>query len=411
MTESGGTGRPRVAWMLWGLSFGSAITAVGLVIAVWVVRTPAGMTGTAVSWTSGEPVSASIGAAAALVISAVIGGCMAYRRRAAVLAWVLTMVMVIAPLSLGKVRPEGVMSRTGQLVDTAEFPRAFDLPPVITAVWVLIAAAVVLAFVAALDADLLRHSESPRHRWAWAVGVVVPLVVIPLAVAGVERKGPDPAALAGVADAPPIPTDSSITNARIINLPALPDSSFDSTSRRTKLIPTGPGYLIEDESGIHVYNGEDGTHRWTRNPSDFGCDHRETTSLGGTSSRASIIVHCAVAPGYTIAFDAFTGEHLWTSDRIASPVDIPWTSPVLLALSDGIVGVDIRTGETSWRGDRADPCTDGEFNVAVAGDHVVSTETCRRGDDLCLGRRLRSVEEASAGPGHRAERGLSDIRT
>lgn len=371
MTESGGTVRLCVAWMLWGLSLATAVTAGGLSLATWLVRAPSGAVGISVASSTSELLIASVAAGVALAVIVSVGGRMHLGRPAIPLA--LALVVFAATLGVPAAPFWGDNSRSRGLADVARLPRAFDLTAIVTALWLLVVAALVLAVAAAVTADLVGRMRSRSALWIpAAAAIAVAPVTVPSAVLMVDRNGPDPGPLADTLPAQAMPMDYTGKDARVFIAPQGPGRSATPS-------PAGPGFLIDDESGVHVYNGADGTQRWVRDPGDFGCDQRLSTAVGGTGPTATILVHCREGSGreITLGFDAATGEYLWSAALGGSMVTVSWLSPVILVVDgDALTAYDPRTARRLWSDAQAARCADPGEGIRAAGDRVIVVHSC-----------------------------------
>ncbi|BBY50283.1 hypothetical protein MARA_37510 [Mycolicibacterium arabiense] len=143
--------------------------------------------------------------------------------------------------------------------------------------------------------------------------------------------------------------------------PVLGDKRFEVTisgrpDAQPHVVPAGPGFAVVVDDNLTAY-GADGVERWHYRPADTAIDNVHVYDDGA--------VLIAALSDNLIAFDANTGQQLWTSSdedlRGAfdgyqnSTEQKPYPSlPRFLAQSTGTVmmGFDPRNGEETWRHSR-----------------------------------------------------------
>jgi hypothetical protein len=148
-------------------------------------------------------------------------------------------------------------------------------------------------------------------------------------------------------------------------VPAIPsvlgDRRFEVTvsgrpDAQPHVVPAGPGFAVVVDDNLTAY-GADGVERWHYRPADTAIDDVHVYDDG--------TVLIAALSDSLIAFDANTGQQLWTSQNEDlrgafdgyqnSTEQKPHPSlPRLLAQSKGTVmmGFDLRTGVETWRHSR-----------------------------------------------------------
>ncbi|WKG08097.1 PQQ-binding-like beta-propeller repeat protein [Nocardia sp. PE-7] len=260
----------------------------------------------------------------------------------------------------------------------AAFPR---LPTAIAA-WVLVCLGILVVTYPLTAA--LRFTPTTR---TIAVPATIGLLLCALATGGALWVGDDDRSVdhrtAASVVAPPVPNRLGQERFRI----ALP--------KEGRVVVGGPGFIIGTPTGITAYDGATGSARWHYLRPDAAEDgvHQEVSNL------LSIPAENAVLTSWKhlgwIAFDATTGEKLWTESdfaddsktamRVAHGVGAVGES-MLALVDDELFGgsygnfarYDARTGRHMWSEPATpDGCDDMTSRIAITSPAVYQVQVCR----------------------------------
>ncbi|WP_328711090.1 PQQ-binding-like beta-propeller repeat protein [Nocardia salmonicida] len=220
-----------------------------------------------------------------------------------------------------------------------------------------------------------------------AVPATIGLLLCALATGGALWVGDDDRFIdhrtAASVVAPPIPNRLGQERFRI----ALPKES--------RVVVGGPGFIIGTPTGITAYDGATGSARWHYLRPDAAEDgvHHEGSNLLSIPSENAVLTSWNHL-GW-IAFDATTGEKLWTESefaddsrsamRVASGLGAS-SEPMLALVDDELFGgsygnfarYDARTGRHMWSEPATpDGCDNMKSRIAITSPAVYQVRVCR----------------------------------
>ncbi|MEV6213858.1 PQQ-binding-like beta-propeller repeat protein [Nocardia sp. NPDC051833] len=244
---------------------------------------------------------------------------------------------------------------------------------------VLIGALLAFAFVATPTAPMPRRS-------ALAAAVVVGLLPVFCAAGIAVRLGDDTAAVDHVTADPGSQTAVPAVPAALgperfrLRIPADP-------SHPNRTLVTRTGFVVSTPDGIAVYDGVTGAERWHYRRSGIAPDkvwnrHAETLSLRGED-----VVLTAWNKRGWMAFDAATGDLLWTDGDFSRDSRSTIGGPLLATVSSSgrVTRYDARTGNALWTSP-AEPagCAATERHVGTTTTAIYRAATCGAGDSAAL---------------------------
>ncbi|MFC9871177.1 outer membrane protein assembly factor BamB family protein [Nocardia salmonicida] len=260
----------------------------------------------------------------------------------------------------------------------AAFPR---LPTAIAA-WALVCLGILVVTYPLTAAP--RFTPTTR---TIAVPATIGLLLCALATGGALWVGDDDRSVdhrtAASVVAPPVPNRLGQERFRI----ALP--------KEGRVVVGGPGFIIGTPTGITAYDGATGSARWHYLRPDAAEDgvHQEESNL--LSIPAENVVLTSWKHLGWIAFDATTGEKLWTESefaddsrtamRVARSVGAAG-EPMLALVYDELFGgsygnfarYDARTGRHMWSEPATpDGCDDMTSRIAITSPAVYQVQVCR----------------------------------
>lgn len=259
---------------------------------------------------------------------------------------------------------------------TFEHYSRFPQLPVAVAAWILTVVGTVLVLGASF-APPVRGALSRRSGATMAmIGVLVCAIATGIAVrAGDDSRFFDHRT-APPAAAAPVPSRLGTEQFRL-ELP-----------RSATVVAGGPGFLVGTDTGITAYDGVTGEPRWhhLRPSAHEKGVHLDVRSLAVIEPENVVIAHWDRS-GWK-AFDAMTGELLWTDadfardkatrlNTIAADVPLP-----MLARRDGgaLIRYDARTGHRMWSAPRAPSgCAKEQSTTAITSTAVYQVMVCGYG--------------------------------
>ncbi|WP_181700872.1 PQQ-binding-like beta-propeller repeat protein [Nocardia sp. GTS18] len=225
----------------------------------------------------------------------------------------------------------------------------------------------------------------PAPRW-WALVAALVVGVIPVlgAAGGAVRFGDDSVAGDHVtaAAAPEAAAPAVLGSEKFrLQIPAEPDLGH-------RILVTRSGFVVATPAGLTQYDGATGTERWHYRRSDISTDsvwhaYDQTIYL-----RAEDVVLTNWANIGWLAFDAATGELLWTGGDFARDSRSVAEGHLLATASDSLGRVtryDARTGREMWRiPGESDACTARPPHVATTTTAIYRVVMCDAGGDATV---------------------------
>lgn len=270
-------------------------------------------------------------------------------RRRAVGVCVSVLVVVVSSVWLGDVEDKYVHVRAAYMY-TERFPTTLA-----ACLLVIVGAALVAVSMAAFDAPLTRKDGGK----ACGVGVAVTLVLCAAAIHLGDDSVNIDHTLASPAEIPPIP--SSVGNyAYTLAVPADAHSE-DEIHPRANVVAAGAGFVVATKFGVTAYDAKTGTERWhylRRDPAEHGGPDVSIAGSYGITAYDGGRVLVAHWDQF-VAFDALTGEVLWTKApaefRVWSRSEGSPAEPALIATAgNSVVRVDPWTGRQLWSRENPD---------------------------------------------------------
>ncbi|MEV0435614.1 PQQ-binding-like beta-propeller repeat protein [Nocardia sp. NPDC050413] len=221
----------------------------------------------------------------------------------------------------------------------------------------------------------------PVPRWRALVAALVVGVVPVLGAAGVAvRFGDDSVASDHVtAEAAPEAGAPAVLGSEKFRLqiPADPDLGH-------RILVTRSGFVAVTPAGITQYDGATGTERWHYRRSDISTDRVWNRLEDTTYLRAEDVVLTKWRNIGWMAFDAATGELLWTGGDFASDPRSTAGGHLLVTVSSetgSVTRYDARTGREMWRiaGESA-KCTAAPSQVATTMTAIYRVARCGDGE-------------------------------
>lgn len=319
-----------------------------------------------------------VGVAALLVIAAVLLS--ARRLRAAGFGNLGVAIYLVLAVAIVRTMQLRVPSVAEQIF---EHYAAFPQLPTALAAWVLVCLGILVVSYPLTAAACF----TPKTRTI-AVPATIGLLLCALATGGAPWVGDDDRFIdhrtAASVVAPPIPNRLGQERFRI----ALPKES--------KVVVGGPGFVIGTPTGITAYDGATGSARWhylRPDATEDGVHHEESNLLSIPSENTVLTSWNHLG---WIAFDATTGEKLWTESefaddntrtamRVARGFDSAG-EPILALVDDELFGgsygnfarYDARTGRHLWsEPDTPDGCDNRMSQIAITSSAVYQVQVCR----------------------------------
>ncbi|MFF5034003.1 outer membrane protein assembly factor BamB family protein [Nocardia salmonicida] len=318
-----------------------------------------------------------VGVVALLIIAAVLLS--ARRLRAAGFGNPGTTIYLVLAAAIVRTMQLHVPSVAEQIF---EHYAAFPQLPTALAAWVLVCLGILVVSYPLTAAQ--RFTPTAR---TIAVPATIGLLLCALTTGGALWVGDDDRfidhRIAASVVAPPIPNRLGQERFRI----ALPKES--------RVVVGGPGFIIGTPTGITAYDGATGSARWHYLRPDAAEDgvHHEESNLLSIPSENTVLTSWNHL-GW-IAFDATTGEKLWTESefaddsrsamRVASGFGAS-SEPMLALVDDELFGgsygnfarYDARTGRHMWSEPATpDGCDNMTSRIAITSPAVYQVRVCR----------------------------------
>ncbi|MFC9661962.1 PQQ-binding-like beta-propeller repeat protein [Nocardia sp. NPDC127606] len=318
-----------------------------------------------------------VGVAALLVVAVVLLA--ARRLRAAGFGNPGVTIYLLLAVAIGRTVQLHVPSVTQQIF---EHYTAFPRLPTALAAWVLVGLGILLLCYPLTAAP--RFTPTTR---TIAVPATIGLLLCALATGGALWVGDDDRSIdhrtAASVVAPPIPNRLGQERFRI-DLP-----------KASRVIVGGPGFLVGTPTGITAYDGATGSARWHYQRPDAAEDgvHQQDSNLLSIPSENAVLTSWNHL-GW-IAFDATTGEKLWTESefaedsrtgmRVARGFDAAG-EPMLALVDNELFGgsygnfarYNARTGRHMWSEPATpDGCDTMKSRIAITSPAVYQVRVCR----------------------------------
>ncbi|TDP41934.1 PQQ-binding-like beta-propeller repeat protein [Nocardia ignorata] len=256
---------------------------------------------------------------------------------------------------------------TGDYIVTPRVPSA-----IAALVLVVLGAVLMFVFVAKPTGQVPRRS-------ALAMAVVVGVVPV-LGAAGVTASvGNDSVSIDHVTAAarPEAPAPAALGSEKYrLQLPVDPDFT-------NRIVVTRTGFVVSTPEGLSQYDGATGAERWHFRRGDARSDkvrnrHAETTYL-----RAEDVVLTNWRNIGWIAFDANTGEKLWTGEDFARDSRSVADGHMLVTVSERgqVTRYDARSGREMWTiPGESGQCTTSHRRVVAAMTAIYRAASCGEGE-------------------------------
>ncbi|MFF2085691.1 PQQ-binding-like beta-propeller repeat protein [Nocardia sp. NPDC058176] len=273
--------------------------------------------------------------------------------------WIVSMIVLVVGAMLGLGEPWNAVKAWSVVRGFYPFsPR----PPMAAAAYLLAGVALLPAIIGAIR---IRYGRQLPLR-VLGCSLVAGLLVSTAAAVGALRLGDDNTNIdrstAGSAEALAVPARVSGEAFRFV----LDRENFSSTRDRYEIVATTAGFVIGTKSGIIAYDGLTGEQRWHYQRSDQGSSSLRRLDYSLLSTDGGDVVVTNWEKIGTVAFDATTGETLWTAkssegiddfDLVSYPWVVPSSAPRPLLRGDGveIAAFEPRTGRRLWLSDTSVP--------------------------------------------------------
>ncbi|MEU3014369.1 PQQ-binding-like beta-propeller repeat protein [Nocardia asteroides] len=147
-----------------------------------------------------------------------------------------------------------------------------------------------------------------------------------------------------------------------------------------RVLPAGTGFLVSTSAGITLHDGATGAERWHYRRIGSAVDNvpAETLSLRGED----VVLTYWSKRGW-MAFDAFTGELLWTESDFTRDRNFTVHGHVLATVSmrGEVTRYDARTGHRMWASPfESAGCTSTSRQVVATMTSIHRVAVCRAGD-------------------------------
>ncbi|MFI5499208.1 PQQ-binding-like beta-propeller repeat protein [Nocardia asteroides] len=224
----------------------------------------------------------------------------------------------------------------------------------------------------AADAESTTLPRWPAMVMAVLVGAVPVLAAAGLAVALGDDSGAVDHVTAARGSDSAVPTTLGPEKFRL-QLPA-------TTYQDTRVLPAGAGFLVSTSTGVTLHDGATGAERWhyRRIGSAVTNVPAETFSLRGED----VVLTYWGKRGW-MAFDAFTGELLWTESDFSRARNFTVRGHVLATASSRgeVARYDARTGGIMWTTPReVTGCASSNKRVVATASAIYRTAVCGEAD-------------------------------
>ncbi|MFI8973045.1 PQQ-binding-like beta-propeller repeat protein [Nocardia asteroides] len=224
----------------------------------------------------------------------------------------------------------------------------------------------------AADAESTTLPRWPAMAMAVLVGAVPVLAAAGLAVALGDDTGAVDHVTAARGSDSAVPTTLGPEKFRL----QLPVTAYQDT----RVLPAGAGFLVSTSTGVTLHDGATGAERWHYRRIGSAVDNvpAETISLRGED----VVLTYWVQRGW-MAFDAFTGELLWTESDFTRDRNFTVRGHVLATASSRgeVTRYDARTGRILWTSPfESAGCTSTSRRVVATMVSIYRVAVCRDRD-------------------------------
>ncbi|MFD6221361.1 outer membrane protein assembly factor BamB family protein [Nocardia asteroides] len=147
-----------------------------------------------------------------------------------------------------------------------------------------------------------------------------------------------------------------------------------------RVLPAGTGFLVSTSAGITLHDGATGAERWHYRRLGSAVDNVPAKTL---SLRGEDVVLTYWSKRGWMAFDAFTGELLWTESDFTRDWNFTVHGHVLATVSERgeVTRYDARTGHRMWASPfESAGCTSTSRQVVATMTSIHRVAVCRAGD-------------------------------